>query len=124
MIINFEEKDRSIIESKGIMIIEFKHKLYNMKKATEDIYHIWVEIKNKVANEWKVFVKNFLEAVDSLELVSEQIKESFHYPTSRRYKIAKVFSKCIGTNILFGWRITWKIKRGMAWSYTGMLTLI
>ncbi len=50
MIISFEEKDRSIIESKGIMIIEFKQKLYNMSKVIKDICHTLVEIKDKVDN--------------------------------------------------------------------------
>lgn len=50
----------------------------------------------------------------SVKLVFEQIREKYHYSTSRRYRIVKIFSKCTGTDIRFNWKITYKIKRWLA----------
>lgn len=114
MVISFEEKDRKIIESKGITIIEFKRILYNTEKTIEDVRQVLEEIADKIAKAWNVFVENFLGAVDSVKLMLDQIREAYHYPTSRRYRIVKIFSKCTGTDIHFNWRMTFKIKRWLA----------
>lgn len=114
MVISFEEKDRAAIESKGITIIEFKRILYRTEKGIEHVWEVLRECADKIAMVWNVFKEKFLEAVDSVRLVFEQINEAYNYPTSRRYRIAKVFSKCTGTDIRFGWMITWKIKRWLA----------
>lgn len=114
MIISFEEKDRAVIEAKGISIIEFKQRLYNMVKTIDDAWKILKEWDDKVTKAWDVFVEKFLEAVDSVKLVFEQISEAYHCPTSRRYRIVKIFSKCTSTDIRFIWRMTFKIKRWLA----------
>ena len=114
MVISFEEKDRKIIESKGISLIEFKRILYSIEKTIEKDFQVLKEIAEKVVKAWNVFVENLLESVDSVKLVFEQIKESYNYPTSRRYRIVKIFSKCTGTDIRLNWRITFKIKRWIA----------
>lgn len=117
MVFYFEEKDRAVIEARGMTIIEFKRILYRTEKGFEYAYEVLKEFADRFTKAWNVFAERFLEVVDGVKLVLEQIKEAYHYPTSHRYKIAKVFSKCTGTNISFGWNITWKIRRWLARSY-------
>lgn len=114
MVICFEEKDRAMIEAREMTIIEFKRILYRTEKGIEYAWEVLKEFADRFTKAWNVFVEGFLEAVDGVNLVLEQIKEAYRYPTSRRYKIAKVFSKCTGTSIGFGWKITWKIERRFA----------
>lgn len=114
MIISFEEKDRATIESKGITIIEFKRGLYNMKKGIDETLKILKDMNDKILKVWNICVEKLLEAVDSVKLVFEQIREAYNYSTSRRYKIVKVFSKCTGTDICFWWNFTFKIRRWLA----------
>ncbi len=114
MIISFEEKDRAVIEAKGISIIEFKQRLYNMVKTIDDAWKILEKWVDKVTKAWNLLTEKFLEAVDGFKLVFEQIKEAYHYPTLCRYRIVKIFSKCTGTDIRFSWKIIFKIKRWLA----------
>lgn len=114
MVISFEEKDRKIIESKGITIIEFKRILYNAEKTIEDVRQVLEEITDKITKAWNVFIEKLLEAVDGVKLVFEKMREAYNYPTSRRYRIVKIFSKCTGTDIHFNWRMTFKLKRWLA----------
>ncbi len=117
MVISFEENDRAVIEARGIMIIEFKRQLYNMKISMENAWKVLEEILERVKKAWNVFVEKFQEVVDSVKLIVEQIKEVFHCPVSLRYRIVKVFCKCTGIDIRFCWNTTWKIKRWLARSY-------
>lgn len=114
MVLAFTEEQKKEIEARGMTVIEFKRRLHNMGKAIDDVWEILKEWADKVTRAWNVFVEKFLEAVDGVKLVFEQIREAYHYPTSHRYRIVKVFSKCTGTDIRFGWRVTWKIKRWLA----------
>ncbi|MDE7444770.1 MAG: hypothetical protein K2N15_03585 [Lachnospiraceae bacterium] len=114
MVFYFEEKDRAVIEARGMTIIEFKRILYRAEKGFEYAYEVLKEFADRFTKAWNVFAERFLEVVDGVNLVLEQIKEAYHYPTSRRYKIVKVFSKCTGTNIGFGWKITRGINRWLA----------
>lgn len=117
MVICFEETYREFIEKKGITIIEFKRRLYNMEKSINDIWKVMEEITTKAIKVWAAFIEKLLEAVDSVKLVFEQIREAYYYPTSRRYRIAKVLSKCTNIDTRFYWKITWKIKRWLARRY-------
>lgn len=114
MVICFEEKDRAVIEDKGMMIIEFKQQIHRMKKAVDRGLSIMKEYINIFAKTWNAFVEKFLEAVDGVKLVFEQIREVYNYPTSDRYRTVKMFSKCTGTNIRFWWNFTFKVRRWLA----------
>ena len=114
MVLAFTEEQKNEIEARGMIVIEFKRRLHNMGKTIDDAWKILKEWADKVTRAWNVFVKKFLEAVDGLKLLFEQIREAYHYPTSRRYRIVKIFSKCTGTDILFNWRMTFKTKRWFA----------
>lgn len=111
MVISFEEKDRQAIESKGITIIEFKRRIYNANKELDKVWQSLKETSEKFAKALDSVIEQFLEVADKAKLMSEWICEAFNYPTSLRYRIVKIFCKCTGTNISFGWKITWKIKR-------------
>lgn len=114
MVISFEEKDRAAIEAKGITVIEFKRILYKTEKSIEHAWRVLEECGNAIVKAWNVFAERFAEAVDSVEMILEVIKDRYHYSTSCRYKIVKIFSKCTGTNLSFWWKTSWKIKRQFA----------
>lgn len=106
MIICFEEKDRNIIESKWKTIIEFKRWFYNTEKT---IYKIWESLNGIVDNVvmiWDLFAEKFLEAVDSVKMVIEIIKDIHNYTTSFRYKYVKYLSKCTGIETGKLWKAT------------------
>lgn len=114
MVLAFTEEQKKEIEARGMTVIEFKRRLHNMGKNIDDVWKILNEWAGKLTKGWNIFVENFLEAVDGVKLVFEQISEAYHYQTSRRYRIAKVFSKCTGTDIRFWWNFTFKIRRWLA----------
>lgn len=114
MVLAFTEEQKKEIEAKGMTVIEFKRRLNNIGKTINDVWKILKEWSDKVKRAWNVLVEKFLEAVDGVKLVFEQISEAYHCPTSRRYRIVKIFSKCTGTDICFIWRMTFKIKRWLA----------
>ena len=114
MVLAFTEEQKKRVEARGMTVIEFKRRLRNMGKTVDEAWKILKEWANKVTKAWNVFVEKFLEAVDSIKLAFEQIREAYHYPNSRRYHIAKVFSKCTGTDIRFWWNFTFKIRRWLA----------
>ena len=110
MVLAFTEEQKKEIEAKRMMVIEFK---YNLRKAGKIIKEAWCrmkEIVDKAVKVRSIFAEKFLEALDDIKLTFEQIRETYHYSTSCRYRIAKVLSKCTGTDIHFGWKITRNIK--------------
>ena len=92
MVISFEEKDRAAIESRGITIIEFKRFLYKGVKTT-------IKALNSLM-EW------FLEAIDNVNLIVEQISDYTCRPTSFRYEAVKFLSKCTGIDMYKLWGMT------------------
>ncbi len=114
MVLAFTEEQKKEIEARGMMVIEFKRMIRQMGKTMDDAWQVLNEMANKIAKAWNIFAEKFLEAVDSVKLVFEQISEAYHYPTSRRYRIVKIFSKCTGTDMSFWWNFTFKIKRWLA----------
>lgn len=114
MVLAFTEEQKKEIEARGMMVIEFKRRLYKMVKGTADIWQILKEAADKITKAWNIFKERFLEAVDDAKLVFEQICEAYHYPTSRRYRIVNIFSKCKGTDVRFWWNLTFRLKRWLA----------
>lgn len=114
MVLAFTKEQKREIEARGMTVIEFKRRLYNMGKTIDDAWKIIKEWNDKVANAWNVFVEKFLEAVDGVKLAFGRICEAYHYPTSRRYRIVKVLSKYTNTDMRFWWNFTFKIKRWFA----------
>lgn len=114
MVLAFTEEQKKEIETRGMTVIEFKRRIRNMAKTVDDAWKILKGWADKVTKTWNTFVEKFLEAADSIKLVFEQISEACHYPTSRRYHIVKVFSKCTVTDMHFWWNFTFKIRRWLA----------
>lgn len=106
MVLSFEEKDRSVIESHGMTIIEFKRSLYKLSKNASNAYEIIKDAVYNVIKAWEVFKKKFLEAIDNVKFIVEQTMEAWNYPTSRRYRFVKALSKCTGIEKHKLWKIT------------------
>lgn len=111
MVISFEEKDRAAIEAKGMTIIEYKRVLYRIRvfHRIRNQYHALSDGVRCVLKAWNSFKKRLFEAVDSLKLLCEQIREVYHYPTSFRYKAVKFISKCTGIEKWRLWTMTRRI---------------
>lgn len=102
MLISFEEKGRAAIGAKGMTIIEFKRRLYQIR----DTYQALSNGVRCVLKAWDSFKKWLCEAIDNLKLLCEQIRETYHYPTSFRYKAVKFISKCTGIEKRRLWTMT------------------
>lgn len=114
LVICFKEKDREVIEKKWITIVEFKRQIYNEQKNIDGIWKIIKKWNDEISKAFNKLIERCKEAVDEVELVYEQIREAYHYTTSRRYRMVKIFSKCTGTDIRFGWKIAYKVKKWLA----------
>lgn len=114
MVLAFTEEQKREIEARGMTVIEFKRRIRNMEKTIDNARKILKEWVDKATKACSVFVENFLDAVDDVKLVLEQIREAYHYPTSRRYCIVKVLCKCTSMDMRFWWNFTFKIRRWLA----------
>lgn len=106
MVLSFEEKDRSVIESHGMIIIEFKQSLYKLIKNTSNTYEIIKYSIDNVIKALEVFKEKLLEVIDNVKFMVEQTTEAWNYPTSRRYRFVKFLSKCTGIEKRKLWKMT------------------
>lgn len=106
MVLSFEEKDRSVIESHGMTIIEFKQSLYKLFKNTSNAYERIKDAIDNVIKAWKVFKEILLEVINNVKFMVEQTAERWHYQTSMRYRFVKVLSKCTGIEKRKLWKLT------------------
>ena len=106
MVIAFEEKDRAVIEARVMTIIESKRRLYKLSEIASNAYEIIKDAIDKIEKAWEVFKTRFLEAIDNVKFLLEQTMETWHYPTSRRYRVVKVISKCTGIEKMKLWKMT------------------
>ena len=114
MVLAFTEEQKKEIEARGMTVIEFKRWLRDTRKTIDDAWQALKEIVDNLKKTGDFLVEKFIEMGDDMKLVFEQIKEVHNYPTSRRYRIVKIFSKYTGTDIRFSWKIIYKIKRWLA----------
>ena len=109
MIYAFTEAEKKQIESCGMMVIEFKRNLKMIESMSKAVSQTWeklmelAEVAGKVCYE---VCKKFNEVVDDIRLAFEEIRENYDYPTSRRYKIVKILSKCTGLEEEEIWKMT------------------
>lgn len=115
MVLTFTDEQKKEIEARGMTVIEFKRRAYNVGKTISNAWEILKNFVEKLSKAWNVFKKKFLEAVDSVKMAVETILDRYGYLVSRRYKIVKAFSKCTGTPLSFGWKFTYKIHKWYAW---------
>jgi len=109
MIYAFTEAEKKQIESRGMMVVEFKRNLMVIEKVAKVIYYAWDELLRLVdvfAEVAREFCEKFIEAVDNIRLAFNEISEAFGCPISRRYKVVKILSKCTGLEKREIWRMT------------------
>lgn len=109
MIYAFTEMEKKQIESRGMMVIEFKRNLIMIEKASKVISNLWNELlrlRDAFEEAACEFYKKFSEVVDNIRLVFNEISEAFSCQTSRRYKAVKILSKCTGLEKREIWKMT------------------
>lgn len=109
MVYAFTEAEKKQIESRGMMVIEFKRNLRMIESISKAVSHAWNELMKLAEMVGKVcydVCKKFNEAIDDIRLVLEEITEKCDYPTSRRYRVVKILSKCTGLEKREIWRMT------------------
>lgn len=109
MVYAFTEAEKKQIESRGMMVVEFKRNLMIIEKAAKVIYYEWnklLRLADAVAEVACEFCKKLIEAVDNIRLAFNEISEAFGCPISRRYKVVKILSKCTGLEKREIWRMT------------------
>ena len=106
MVICFKEKDRAVIEAKGLKIIEFKRILYRAQKNFGYAWTVLKEIADRFIKAWNVLKDKFLEVVDNVKMAIEVVRDIYHYRTSFRYRDVKFLSKCTGIEMQIFWKMT------------------
>lgn len=109
MVYAFTESEKKQIESYGMAVVEFKQKLKKMEAFLKSISEAWNDLTKLVGKISKIidgFCKKFYEAMDNMRLVLEEIRESYNYPTSRRYKVVKILCKWTGMEKREVWKKT------------------
>ena len=91
MIYAFTETEKKQIESLGVMVVEFKRNLKMIESMSKVVSQAW---------------EKFKKAIDDIRLAFEEIRENYDYPTSRRYKVVKILSKCTGLEKKEIWKMT------------------
>lgn len=95
MVISFEEKDRAMIETTGMTIIEFKRNLY---KAIDWVKKLWESAKKAAEAMIDAFNKAFADPIKELaEKLKESLKDISDWyeslPETERHKIVKYYTK-------------------------------
>lgn len=109
MIYAFTEMEKKQIESRGMMVIEFKRNLKmieSMSKAVSKAWEKLMELAETVGKVCYEVFKKFNEVVDDIRLAFNEISEASGCPISRRYKVVKILSKCTGLEKREIWRMT------------------
>lgn len=109
MIYAFTEAEKKQVESRGMMVIEFKRNLKMIESVSKAVSKAWEELlklAEAIGKACYEFCKKFNEAVDDIRLAFEKIRENYDYPTARRYKVVKILSKCTGLEKKEIWKMT------------------
>lgn len=109
MIYAFTEAEKKQIESCGMMVIEFKRNLKTIESMIKAASRAWeklMELVEAVGKACYEVCKRFNEVVDDIRLAFEETRDSYDYPTSQRYKVVKILSKCTGLEKMEVWKMT------------------
>lgn len=109
MVYAFTEAEKQQIESRGMLVVEFKRNLKRAEHFGKAISKAWndlMELAEKISKAISVLCEKFSEVADNVRLAFEEIRENYDYPTSRRYKVVKILSKCTGLEKREVWKIT------------------
>lgn len=102
MYIAFTEEQAVNIRKNGLTVIEYKRRI---KQDTDVLLLAVKRFADEVITSFKVIVSAVLEAFDNLRFAFEELRDSFNYETSTRYKVVKFLSKC-GFNKYDMWKRT------------------
>lgn len=92
MVIAFEEKDRKLIESNGVTIIEFK---WILNKVCDCIVKLWKSVK-KIT---EIIMDAFSNGFESINEIAENLKKEIedilnqNLTETERYKIVRYYAK-------------------------------
>lgn len=103
MVYTFTEAEKKQIEGHGMMVVEFKR---DFRKFVSYAWDSLMEFAKKISRAISVLCEKFSEAVDNVRFSIEEIREGYDYPTSRRYKVVKILSKCTGLEKREVWKMT------------------
>lgn len=109
MVYAFTEAEKKQIESRGMMVVGLKRNLKMIESMSKAVSKAWEKLMKLAETVGKVcyeVFKKFNEVVDDIRLAFEGIRENYDYPTSRRYKVVKILSKCTGLEKREIWRMT------------------
>lgn len=109
MVYAFTEAEKKQIESCGMMVVEFKRNLRMIESMSKAVYRAWdrlIELAKTVGKVLYEVCNKFNEAIDDIRLAFEEIRDSYDYSTSRRYKVVKILSKCTGLEKKEVWKMT------------------
>ena len=91
MVIAFEEKYRTVIESNGITIIEFKRNLY---KVIDWVKKLWEAAKKATQQMIEAFADPIKEIAEKLKKLLEDIADWYEsLPESEKHKIVRYYAK-------------------------------
>lgn len=102
MYITFTEEQAEAVRKLGLSVIEYKR---HIKQETDMLLLAVGKFSDKVITSFKVVVNAVSEAFDNLRFAFEELRNSFNYETSTRYKVVKFLSKC-GFNKYDMWKRT------------------
>lgn len=106
MVLAFEEKDRYLIESRGLSIIEFKRCVIKLCDKVSSAIHDIGEIIFSVAEAIKKLSDFLYKIFDNIKFEIEVSMDANHLPISHRYKVVKNLSKCTGIEKRDVWKMT------------------
>lgn len=109
MVYAFTEAEKKQIESRGMMVIEFKRNLKMIESVSKAVSQAWeklMELAEAVGKVCYEVCEKFNEVVDDIRLAFNEISEASGCPISRRYKVVKILSKCTGLEKREIWRMT------------------
>lgn len=106
MILAFEEKDRYLIESRGLSLIEFKRCVIKLCDKVSSAIHEFGEIIFSVSEEIKRLSDFLYKLFDNIKFEIEVAMDEHHLPIHHRYKVVKNLSKCTGIEKRDLWKMT------------------
>lgn len=109
MVYAFTEAEKKQIENCDMLVVEFKRNIKraeNFGKAISKARDSLMELAEKIGRVIGVLCEKFSEVADNVRLAFEEIRENYDYPTSRRYKVVKILSKCTGLEKQEIWKMT------------------
>lgn len=96
MVYAFTEEQANVIRSLGITVVEYKRCIRDGIPVHRYIIEKNIEKMKKAAyiagQAIREFIERFDEALDSIKLIIETVKDAYGYKTSSRFRFVKIIS--------------------------------